>query len=286
MNPNKNAKEVFVYKTLLVPVDERAKSVRSLEIARRIASTFDSHVVGLFIGPSPYIPSSAKADGLGATLREMQQKVSNELAQEARARFDSVMKPGMERAEWRTADGSRAETVALHARYADLVVINQTDPHSEDATHFADGVLLSVGRPVRRVPYAGETSRFGSNVLVCWNASREASRAVSDALPLLKAAKKVTVLSIDGKESRAGHGESPGSDIALYLARHGVNAVAAQTVSASVEVGSVILSRAFDMGADLIVMGAYGHSRAREIVLGGATRTVLQSMTAPVLMSH
>ena len=275
-----------MYKTLLVPVDERAKSVRSLELASRIASTFDSHLVGLFIQPSPYIPASAKADGVEKVLREMQQKASSELTQEARARFDSVMKPGMERAEWRTACGSRAETVALHARYADLVVINQTDPQAADATHFADGVLLSVGRPVLLVPYAGETSGFGRNVLVCWNASREASRAVIDALPLLKAAQKVTVLSIDGRESPGGHGESPGSDLALYLARHGVKSEVVQTVSASVDVGNVILSRAFDIGADLIVMGAYGHSRAREIVMGGATRTVLRSMTVPVLMSH
>ena len=276
-----------MYKTLLAPVDGRTKSERSVELACRIAATFQSHLVGLFIRPSSYIPASARAEGAERMLRDLQQKVADELAQEARARFDSVIKPaGMERVEWRVADGPRAETVALHARYADLVVINQTDPQSTDASHFADGVLLSVGRPVLLVPYVGGTSGFGRNILVCWNASREASRAVTDALPLLKAAQKVTILSIDGEESRAGHGESPGSDIALYLARHGVNPVVVQTASGSVDVGSVILSRSFDIGADLIVMGAYGHSRAREIVLGGATRTVLQSMTAPVLMSH
>ena len=276
-----------MYKTLLVPVDGRSKSTRSVELACRIASTFDSHLIGLFVRPSTYIPSAVRAEGAEKLLRELQEKVSAELTQEARARFDPVVKPaGIQRTEWRTADGPRAESVALHARYADLVVINQTNPDSTDATHFGDAVLLAVGRPVLLVPYTGGSPTFGRNVLICWNASREASRAVIDALPLLKRAEKVTVLSIDGEASRAGHGESPGSDIALYLARHGVNAVVAQTVAASVEVGSVILSRSFDLGADLIVMGAYGHSRAREIVLGGATRTVLQSMTVPVLMSH
>jgi nucleotide-binding universal stress UspA family protein len=276
-----------MYKTLLVPVDGRSKSARSLELACRIARTFDSHLVGLFVRPPTYIPSAARAEGAATVLRELQQKVGAEVTQEARARFDSVVKPaGMQRVEWRTADAPRAESVALHARYADVVVINQTNPDSTDATHFGDAVLLSVGRPVLLVPYAGGPSTFGRNVLIGWNASREASRAVIDALPLLKRAEKVTVLSIDGEASRAGHGESPGSDIALYLARHGVNATVAQTVSASVDVGSVILSRAFDLGADLIVMGAYGHSRVREIVMGGATRTVLRSMTVPVLMSH
>jgi nucleotide-binding universal stress UspA family protein len=210
-----------------------------------------------------------------------------ELTEAARARFESTVKTaGLQRAEWRVADGARADAVALHARYADLVVINQTDPQSPDATHFGDSILLAVGRPVLLVPYAGEASQFGRNVLVCWNASREAARAVTDALPFLKMADKVTVLSVDGAWSVSGHGASPGSDAALHLARHGVKAVVAQTVSDSVEVGSVLLSRAFDLQADLIVMGAYGHSRAREILLGGATRTLLQSMTVPVLMSH
>ena len=276
-----------MYKTLLVPVDGRSKSTRSLELACRIASTFDSHVVGLFIAPSLRIPSAARGEGAAKLLQELQQKVAEQDGQEARARFDSVIKPAaLQRAEWRTARGAHAEAVALHARYADLVIVNQTDPESADATHFADAVLLAAGRPVLLVPYVGDIRTFGQNVLVCWNASREASRAVTDALPLLRSAATVTVLSVDARVSPESHGESASSDIALFLARHGVNTVAAQTVSASVDVGSVILSRAFDLGADLIVMGAYGHSRVRELVMGGATRTVLQSMTAPVLMSH
>lgn len=276
-----------MYKTLLVPVDGRSKSTRSLELACQIAGTFDSHLVGLFIRPSGYIPSAARAEGAEKLLHELQQRMAEQAAQEAKARFDSVIKPAaLQRAEWRTGPGPRAEEVALHARYADLLIINQTEPDSADATHFADAVLLAAGRPVLLVPYTGKIRPLGRNVLVCWNASREASRAVTDALPLLKGAAKVTVLSVDGHTSPAGHGDSPGSDIALYLARHGINAVVAQTIAGEVDMGNLILSRAFDMGADLIVMGAYGHSRAREIVLGGATRTVLQSMTVPVLMSH
>jgi nucleotide-binding universal stress UspA family protein len=276
-----------MYKTLLIPVDGRERSTRSLELGCRIASTFDSHVVGLFVRPSIQIPSPVRAEGAEKMLRELQQKMNAQAAEEARARFDATVKPAlMQRAEWRIAEGARDEVVALHARYADLVVINQTDPESPDATHFGDAVLLAVGRPVLLVPYVGELRSFGQNILVCWNAGREASRAVTDALPLLQRAASVTVLTVDGRASAYGHGESAGADVALYLARHGVKTVASQTVSGSVDVGSVILSRAFDLSADLIVMGAYGHSRVREIVMGGATRTVLQSMTVPVLMSH
>jgi nucleotide-binding universal stress UspA family protein len=135
------------------------------------------------------------------------------------------------------------------------------------------------------VPYAGRFPKLGTRVLVAWNASREAARAVRDALPLLKRARRVDVVAFDPQRS-ADHGEQPASDIALYLARHGVRASAAQQRGTGIEIGAQILSRAADMEADLIVMGAYGRSRFRERVLGGATRTLLESMTVPVLMSH
>lgn len=276
-----------MYKTLLIPVDGRERSARSLELGCRVAGMFDSHVVGLFVKRSIQIPSAVRAEGGEKMLLELQQKLNEQAANEARARFDATVKPAMmQRAEWRIGEGARADVVAVHARYADLIVINQTDPDAPDATHFGDAVVLAVGRPVLFVPYVGEMRSFGQNVLICWNASREASRAVTDALPLLQRAANVTVLTVDGRPTTYGHGESAGADVSLYLARHGVKTVASQTVSGSVDVGSVILSRAFDLSADLIVMGAYGHSRVREIVLGGATRTVLQSMTVPVLMSH
>jgi len=276
-----------MYNTLLVPVDGRSRSTRSVELACRIARMFDAHVIGLFVTPSTYIPSPVLAEGGAELLQELQDKMTRELTEGAKMHFDAGVKAsGTDRAEWRTAEGDRAEAVALHARYADLVVLNQTDPSATDASHFADSVLLSVGRPMLLVPYTGEMKTFGQNVLVCWNASREAARAVTDALPLLTRAAKVSVMCVDDRDSPVGHDRSPGADIALFLARHGVKAKAERTVSSGMDIGDVILSRAFDAGADLIVMGGYGHSRVREIVLGGATRTVLRSMTAPVLMSH
>ena len=276
-----------MYKTLLVPVDGRSRSARSLDLAARIAQTYDSHVVGLFVRPSIYVPSPVRGAAGGELVEEMRRKAAEELTLEARAQFDAAVKAGgIARAEWRTEEGDRADAVALHARYADLVIVNQTDRSAAIATNFADEVLLAAGRPVLLVPYTGEIRSFAQNVMVCWNAGREASRAVTDALPLLQRAKKVTVLSIDGVPSAQGHGALPGSDIALYLARHGIKAEASRTASGGVDAGNIILSRAFDAGADLIVMGAYGHSRVREIVFGGATRTLLHSMTVPVLMSH
>jgi len=123
-------------------------------------------------------------------------------------------------------------------------------------------------------------------VLIAWDAGVEAARAVRDALPLLRRADTVEVAVFDPERGRREHGEQPGADVALYLARHGVKVSVARQSGADFEVGAQILSRAADTGADLIVMGAYGHSRVRELVLGGVTRTILESMTVPVLMSH
>lgn len=274
-----------MYKTLLVPVDGRPRSARSLEVAGPLAARFDAHVVGLYVKQPPYVPVWAEAGT--RYLLEIQEKLSAEAEQAAKARFDEgVRAAGIARFEWRSVDGAIADAVALHARYADLVVVNQTDPEAGTRTDFADTVILEVERPLLVVPYAGEFKTLGDNVLVCWNASREAARAVTDALPLLQGARRVTVLSIADKAAPQAYGDVPGADIALYLARHGVKAEAARTVAAAVDVGNEILSRAFDYGVDLIVMGAYGHSRARQLVLGGATRSILRSMTVPVLMSH
>jgi nucleotide-binding universal stress UspA family protein len=274
-----------MFKTLLVPVDPRPRSMRSLEIAGRIADRWDSHVVGLYVKPPMYLPAGLEAGA--EALAELQRSTLAELVNEARARFEAGVKAaGIARSEWRTAEGDIAEAVALHARYADLVIVNQTDPDADVRSNFADAVLLWVSRPVLVVPYAGEFRTLGERVLVAWNASREAARAVTDALPFLQRAQQVVVLSVAGKPSAEAFGTVPGTDIAAYLARHGVKVEVAPTVAADVDAGNEILSRAHDYGADLIVMGAYGHSRAREIVFGGATRTVLQSMTVPVLMSH
>jgi len=186
------------------------------------------------------------------------------------------------------AEGPQSDP-ALHARYVDLTILGQLDPDRGDADLIRprpEHVTLASGRPILVVPYAGHFETVGRHVLIGWNATREATRAVNDAMPLLAAADVVTVLTIDAREGPDAHGELPGADISLHLARHGVKAEVERTVSAGIPAGDVLLSRAADLGADLLVIGAYGHSRVRELLLGGATRSILQSMTVPVLMSH
>jgi nucleotide-binding universal stress UspA family protein len=127
---------------------------------------------------------------------------------------------------------------------------------------------------------------MGNRIVVAWSGSRESVRAVSDAMPFLRRAKEVIVLAINPRHGPDGHGDIPAADISLHLARHGVRADAQDITTDQIEVGDVLLSRAADESADLVVMGAYGHSRFRELILGGATRHLLQHMTVPILMSH
>ena len=143
--------------------------------------------------------------------------------------------------------------------------------------------MLAAGRPVLILPSAGSFPTIGKRILIAWSLSREATRAVTDADPLLRLADTVHVMAVMRRDE---HGDVPGADIGLYLARHGVRVQVKSDQGAEIDVGNELLSRAADLDADLIVMGGYGHSRLKEWVLGGATRTILASMTAPVLMSH
>jgi nucleotide-binding universal stress UspA family protein len=143
---------------------------------------------------------------------------------------------------------------------------------------------MSGERPVLIVPYIGAGRPPGGTVLLCWNDTREAARAATAALPLLKKAERTIVLIIDPPE--AEEPREAGADVAGWLARHGVKVTLQRDTAADTDVGGVILSRAADHDVDLIVMGIYGHSRLRERVLGGASRTLLSSMTVPLLVAH
>jgi nucleotide-binding universal stress UspA family protein len=277
------------YKTIVVHLDNGARSAMRLDLALGCAQTFNAHLVGLFALSEPRYPSYALAEA-GAAVEEAARRIRAESARKAEAAFRSaVQRAGRSEVEWRTSTADALEATALSARYADLVVVGQYDDNAKTdpgvAPNFVEELVLSVGRPVLVVPYAGKFQSMGKRALVAWNASRESARAVHDALPFLQKADQVQVVAFN-PEKGSEHGDVPGADIGLMLARHGVRVQAAQQHAEGLDVGSQILSRAADVDADLIVMGAYGHSRMRELVLGGATRTIVEAMTVPVLLSH
>lgn len=201
------------------------------------------------------------------------------LAEQHDARLIAVGLPGTPAegiSEWRDLESLRQ--LPLHARYADLTIMGQTDDGETD--HVTE-MVMSVGRPVMVIPQRGNFPCIGRRTLVAWNGSREATRAVFDALPLLRRADQVTVLTLDAEHDRVA-----GADISRTLARHTVKVEVVHSTRGEIDAGNALLSRAADCGSDLIVMGAFGHSPLHERMLGGATRHILQHMTVPVLISH
>jgi nucleotide-binding universal stress UspA family protein len=282
------------FKDILVALDTMPSTRRRVELAAALAQRFDGHLVGVHAALAA-VPPRARGyfeyfdqSLLEPLYRDFGEKLQAE-AEASREVFEATANRLGISAEWRLVSGYPSETIALHGRYADLIVLGQLDPDDLQARllrPLPEEVALAAGRPVLVTPYAGSWDRIGGRVLVGWDASREATRAVNDAMPLLAAAEAVTVIAVDPAAGPAGHGEVPGADIALHLARHGVTATIESTVSAGIGIGNALLSRASDLEADLLVMGAYGHSRIRELLLGGATRTIIESMTLPVLLSH
>lgn len=270
------------YKTILVHLDETPRCAEGLQLASTLAARFDAHLVGLFALGAARIPSYALAEA-GPLVREIEERRRGEAARRAEQEFRKAERRGGGKSEWRLSTQDAAASVRLSARYADLVVLGQPQPNEDLARSVVEEVILTAGRPALMVPYAGRFADAGKRVLIAWNASSEAARAVTDALPMLAKADAVEVVAFG---QGGDHGEVPGADLALFLARHGVKATAARQDARGVDVGNQILSRAADVNADLIIMGAYGHSRWRELALGGATRSVLDAMTVPVLMAH
>lgn len=281
----------MTYKTILVHCDGGKASTARVELAAGLAERYQAHLVGLHVRMRFDLPVYDNFDVAvtEAMMREYDEAVQANEAATSQAFADVLKGRGISNA-WRCQEGHAEAIVALNARYADLTVVGQNDPGQQSRfslpSDLPEGVALATGRGTLVVPFIGTPKTIGDNVLLCWNASREAARAAAEALPLLRSASAVRVLIVEAKSSSGGHGAEPGADVAAWLGRHGVKVVVQRDVTVDGDVGNVILSRAMDHGCDLVVMGIYGHSRLREWVLGGASRTLLSSMTVPVLMAH
>lgn len=276
-------------KDFLVVVDDTPASAARLDLAARLAARCDAHLTALYAFTDTVFPGYIEAE-IPQELRESRRRSRKDQTDRMQAAFDDVMRlHGVtDRSEWLAQEGDPTIAAAVRGRYADLVMVGQPDPDRDRDQLVAQpaDLLFECGRPLLVVPYAGRFSTIGERVLVGWNGSREAARAIGDAMPLLTGAKRVVVMAANPKRGPNGLGDEPCADIARHLSRHGCRVEATHVATDVVEPGDTLLNMAADESCDLLVMGAYGRSRFRELVLGGMTRFMLQHMTVPVLMSH
>lgn len=274
---------------IVVFIDGHIKTPTILEFAGVLAEEHGARLIAVFLQPGPTL-TTAQEFARGAGMREVMevhQKEIEGIEAHYRALFENIVRRrGVQSgSEWRSLSRWGSD-VAVHAYYADLVVAARPERPSPslDPPGLAESLVLSSGRPVILFPPSGTVSQVRRS-LVAWNAMRESIRAVADALPLLARA-TVEVLIVDHERQRARHGQEPGADIARHLARHGAQVEVQRLSSGGNDVGQLLLSQATAFRADLLVMGAYGHSTLREWMFGGVTRTVLYEAGLPVLMSR
>ncbi len=273
------------YKSMVVCLDNSAGSARLLDFALELAARHGAHLTGLHLTYDPIIMSDPYA--VWAPMMLEWEESAEEKQNIAKEQFYSSAKKAAVNVDWAGYRSSDAGHVIAHARASDLAIIGQRNPNdvSNDAgNNLADLLALKLGRPVLYLPYAGNISAKLNKIMVAWDGGREAARAMADALPFLAAAKQVTVLSIS--EQADLDNDLPDINIAGYLARHEVKVDIERNQGVDIDPADWLLSRANELDADLLVMGAYGHNRMTEMVLGGVTRSLLRHMTLPVLMSH
>src|SRR6266446_644920 len=275
---------------IVVFIDGRAESAGILEFAGMLAREHGARLIGVFMQPESIVTPAetfARGKGMQSTI-EVHQAQLERIEADHRAQFEDVVRRHGIRpeSEWRSLPYLCSE-VGVHAYYADLVVVARPESAGQTAgpPGLAESLVLSSGRPIIVFPPRGKVSQV-RRILVAWNATRESIRAVADAMPLLAKAEAVEVLVVDHQRRPEGHGQEPGADIARHLARHGAQVDVRRVSSGGKDVGRLLLSQAAAFSADLLVMGAYGHSHLREWVFGGVTRTVLYEASLPVLMSR
>ena len=274
----------MVYKTILLHLNDELLVAKLTDAAVCLADDSAIHIVALYVMPSTAPPPGVSAFGGGTWIEDM---LSSFREQESRIRsaFEGRVKDHANITyEWRADESGYYDTVASsvvdHARATDIIVVSQ-GRHNPWIDDVPERVAIESGRPVLVIPKEGEFQPFGREIAVAWKASREATRAVFDALPLLTRAKHVRLVTVQDASEVA-----PSTDLTDCLLRYGIEAQAETIALAGMSAGESLIDYVGRRSQDMIVMGLYGHSRFREFILGGVSRHILQHMTVPILLSH
>jgi nucleotide-binding universal stress UspA family protein len=273
------------YSDILLHLTRDQRTAEKIDAALAVASRFKASVTALYTMPVP-MPPYYMGEYVPAEFYQQTHEEMKTSAARVKAAFEESAAKADLAARWVEAEQDAETAIRMMGRTCDLVVVGQPDPDTsslEDGLQVQPGDLaISLGRPVLTIPYIGKFAAVGRKVAVAWDGSREASRAVHDALPLLKEASSVEILTVNpGPEVSAS-----AAALTQHLLHYGIAARSNRMMAKDIGTGDVILSTLADTGADLLVMGVYGHSRLQELVLGGVSRTVIDSMTLPVLLSN
>jgi nucleotide-binding universal stress UspA family protein len=281
----------MAYKDIVVFVDPSPAGMQRLRIAAGLTRRYAAHLIGVYVVPGD--TDDRASDGFVRGERGVRSVLERHRAAEERAvvqvarQFADIVVRDEIQAEFRliwNTDGDRG--VILNSLYADLAVAGQTTPNGLPQSWLPRHLLLASGVPMLVVPNGWTSEVAGERVVIAWNASKEARRAIADALPLLSAARSVKIVVVDADKTPDRHGQEPGADIALHLARHGAAVEVEELASNGASVAETILGAVSGHKADLVVMGAHGHSRSRQLLFGSVTQAILENATVPVLMSH
>jgi nucleotide-binding universal stress UspA family protein len=277
------------YKNILVYLDEGASNAERMRTSLSIARAHNAKITGVALNTAPSLQAMLRANIGGA----------NGLIDKGRAQAEAVIDEFDALATTENIDhdtriieckeGRVAQKLAHLARNFDVAVLRQANPERPNADlvmSVAEEVLFSSGRPVLFIPYIGAHAIPCKQALIAWDGSAASTRAVHDALPLMEQMQEVVVLVVDSDKQERTNGEQPGDDISNHLSAHGINNRVERRLSGDTTTSTIILNALSDTGADIMIMGGYGTSRIREVVLGGVTRTLLNTMTVPVFMSH
>ena len=252
-----------------------------------VAAALQAHLTGVAFIYDPIVPISG-AGYIPAEVIETQREDNETAAEAAVKSFTAAADQAGISGEPLTTSASLAgasDQFARMARRFDLAIVGQADPEVSSMEQIiGETTLFESGRPMIMVPYIQKAPFKTDNVMVCWDGSRTAARAVADAIPIIHNSGRVEIVIVASE--RGKQDEIEGADVGQHLARHGLKVDVHRISGGNINVGDALLSHAADSGADLMVMGGYGHSRLREFVLGGVTRSIFESMTVPVLLSH
>jgi len=279
------------YKDLLVHLDNSDICEQRIDAAIALAKRQEARLTGIALALESTISTYIGID-FPASLNEQQQEIVKQAAQEAVDRFTAKAKAaGIQyRVKTVACPASKApEMLAFYARHADLTFVGQPNPDKRGKSfHEAlmNGVLHQSGRPVYMVPYIGVHKHKVRKAVIAWNGDKKSVRAVNDAIPLLRGRGEVTVLVVNPKQRGEEYGGSMGDNLVSHLKQHGIEARVDMQTIPDLSIDTILLNYVSDIGADLLIMGAYGHSRLREKAFGGVTESILHQMTVPVLMSE